>query len=592
MKSPEYWAKRFELLSESLLNRGEEYEATTRREYAKAQAAIRKEVNAFYQRFAKNNGGMSLADARQTLRRGELAEFKWSVEDYIKAGRENAVDQRWMKELENASIRVRVSRLEALQLQMRQHIEVLFGKQQASASRLLRGIYKDGYYRSVFELQKGIGLGSSFAKLDKTQIEKLLSTPWAPDGSNFSARIWRDRTKLVGELQTTLTQGLIRGTSADQLIGEFALRMNVSISDAKRIILTESAYFANQASLDSFKALGVENFRYVATLDSRTSFKCREMDGKAFKLEEAEPGVNVPPLHPHCRSVTIPHFDDNVQERVGEGLNGEVKMFPGDTTYEQWAADNVPPDAPETSGVTVPAATAPPSSTSTVPTSPVAGSKNFQPPAVLDDPSPSGVPLPAYNPRASYYTPIPGVPQEVAERLSDVNREIVRAGAASGKQTTVLLDAETGGELGRASVNLRTGPKAAELPARITETLAAAAASPRSIVSTRNAKPAGRAGTGDLLNLLLLAALAAAVVASQDGGTSYISPSGESALTEEEFAERKAQYTEEISRQLIGDQDYAALPKTAQADYLDHLVMRRIVDELGWQYAEDFEAAR
>lgn len=589
MKSEEYWTRRFELLSESMLNRGEEYEATTRREYAKAQAAIRKEVNAFYQRFAKNNGGMSLADARQMLRKGELAEFKWSVEDYIKAGRENAIDQRWMKELENASIRVRVSRLEALQLQMRQHIEVLFGKQQASASRLLRGIYKDGYYNSVFELQKGIGLGSSFAKLDKTQIEKLLSTPWAPDGSNFSARIWRDRTKLVGELQTTLTQGLIRGTSADQLIGEFALRMNVSISDAKRIILTESAYFANQASLDGFKALGVENFRYVATLDSRTSFKCREMDGKVFKLEEAQPGVNVPPLHAHCRSVTIPHFEDNVQERAGEGPNGEEKMFPGDMNYKEWAEQNVPPDKPDTPAAAVPAVTAPPSGpAATAPAVP--SPRDFQPVTVLDEAAPGGVKLPAYNPRASYYTQLPGAPQEVAEKLSDVNREIVRAGSAADKQTTVLLDALTGAERGRASVNMRTGPTAADLPARIKDTLAASTA-PRSIISTRNAKPTGRTGTGDLLSLLLLAALAAAVVASQDGGTSYISP-GEGSLTEEEFAERVDRYSEEIRKQLVSDQDYSALTAAAQADYVDHLVMRRIVDELGWQYAEDFEAAR
>lgn len=33
----------------------------------------------------------------------------------MKAGRENAIDQRWMRELENANIRVRMSRLESLQ---------------------------------------------------------------------------------------------------------------------------------------------------------------------------------------------------------------------------------------------------------------------------------------------------------------------------------------------------------------------------------------------------------------------------------------------------------------------------------------------
>lgn len=40
------------------------------------------------------------------LKAGELKEFKWSVEEYIKKGRENAIDKRWMKERENAGIKV------------------------------------------------------------------------------------------------------------------------------------------------------------------------------------------------------------------------------------------------------------------------------------------------------------------------------------------------------------------------------------------------------------------------------------------------------------------------------------------------------
>src|SRR5687768_5800537 len=111
MKSEQYWSERMETLNESLLNKGEAYIRRMEIEYDKARASIQKDIDVFHQRFAKNNE-MGLAEARQTLNAGELKEFKWTVEDYIKAGRENAVDQRWMKELENASLRVRISRLE------------------------------------------------------------------------------------------------------------------------------------------------------------------------------------------------------------------------------------------------------------------------------------------------------------------------------------------------------------------------------------------------------------------------------------------------------------------------------------------------
>ncbi|ASS76828.1 hypothetical protein CIG75_19030 [Tumebacillus algifaecis] len=340
MKSDAYWSERLEALNESQLQKGEKYIRTMQREYDKAMASIQRDIDVFYQRFAENNR-IDLATARQVLTAGQLKEFHWTVEEYIQRGRENAVDQRWMRQLENASIKVRVSRLEALQTQMRQHVEVLSAKQQAGAQRLLGGIYADNYHRSLFEVQRGTGVGSSFAKLDTAQLEKILSKPWAPDGSNFSSRIWKDKEKLVAELQTALTQSLVRGDPSDRVIREFAKRMDVSQSVARRLILTESAYFAGQSRLDAYGEMNVEQYKYTATLDGRTSQTCRHMDGEIFPVSEAQAGVNYPPLHAHCRSTTIPHFHDNVKERAARNANGETYDVPGDMTYEEWRKERV-----------------------------------------------------------------------------------------------------------------------------------------------------------------------------------------------------------------------------------------------------------
>ncbi|MFB0840970.1 minor capsid protein [Paenibacillus oleatilyticus] len=343
MKSEAYWSKRFEALSEAQLNKGEKYIETLNREYAKATAEIQKDIEVFYQRFAKNNE-VSYAEARQMLTAGQLKEFRWTVQEYIQKGRENAVDQRWMKELENASIKVRVSRLEALQTQMRAKVEMLAAKRQTGTQDVLGGIYKDGYYRSVFELQKGAGVGTSFAKLDSRQTENLLMTPWAPDGKNFSARIWGDRTKLVTELQTTLVQGLIRGDPAEKMISGLSDRMGVSRANAARLVMTEAAYFSGQSRLDAYREMEVEEYKFTATLDRKTSPMCQGMDGKVFPISEAKAGVNYPPLHSHCRSTTIPHYDDNVKERAARE-DGKTYDVPGDMTYEQWKKEHV--DAPK-----------------------------------------------------------------------------------------------------------------------------------------------------------------------------------------------------------------------------------------------------
>ncbi|MCL2461389.1 MAG: phage head morphogenesis protein, partial [Defluviitaleaceae bacterium] len=154
MKSSEYWSKRYEALNNALLNRGEQFVNDSVSQFRAAQTAVTKEIEAFYGRFAKNNG-VTMADAKKLLDAGELAEFRWTVQDYIKYGQKNPIDGRWTKQLENASIRVRVSRLEALETQIRQNIEALYGKQAQGTADTLAGIYENGFYRSVFEIQKG-----------------------------------------------------------------------------------------------------------------------------------------------------------------------------------------------------------------------------------------------------------------------------------------------------------------------------------------------------------------------------------------------------------------------------------------------------
>jgi SPP1 gp7 family putative phage head morphogenesis protein len=341
MKSEEYWAKRMDDLNEAMLAKGEEYIRKQNEEYEKAIARIRKQTEAWYARLAKNND-ISLAEARKLLDKNELKEFHWTVEEYIQRGRENAVDQRWMKELENASAKVHITRLQELETHLRNEIEQLSAKRLKGTTDTLGNIYKDSYYRSVYELQKGTGVGSSFAQLDDRQIDKVLAKSWAPDGSNFSARIWKDRDKLVNELQTILTQDLIRGEPAEKVIADFAERMNVSKHAAARLIRTEAAFFSGQSRLDAYREMGVEQYKFVATLDRRTSEICRHMDGKVFQISDATPGVNYPPLHVFCRSTTIPYYEDAAGERAARDDGGKTYMVPGDMTYKEWAEKHAP----------------------------------------------------------------------------------------------------------------------------------------------------------------------------------------------------------------------------------------------------------
>lgn len=349
MKTADYWKNRFEQIEKICHDKGAVSYREIEEQYRKAQKEIESQISVWYQRFAVNNG-ITMQEARRLLTSGELAELKWDVNEYIKYGRQNAIDGKWMKQLENASAKTHISRLEALKLQVQQQVEVAFGNQLDSIDSTMRAVYSMGYMHTAFEIQKGVGVGHNFAALNQRLIDEVLKRPWASDGKNFSDRVWSNKQKLINELNTTLSQGVILGKDPSKIISAMSKKLDVSKTAAGRLVMTESAAFASRAQEDCFKELDVEEYEIVATLDSHTSEICQDMDGKVFKMSERQIGVNAPPFHVNCRTTTAPHFDDWEElgidrERVARNDKGEKYFVDGNTTYKEWEEQYVNKDA-------------------------------------------------------------------------------------------------------------------------------------------------------------------------------------------------------------------------------------------------------
>lgn len=337
MTNAEYWKQRFTQLEAAQNRKGATAYLEIEKQYKAAQNELEAQLARWYQRFADSNG-ISLAQAKQWLKGQDLAEFKWDVKEYIKYGRENAINGAWMQELENASARFHVSRLEALQIQTQNSLETMFAQQAGTMKKALSDVYASGYYHTAYTVQQGFGLGWDIAGLDQAQIEKVLSKPWAVDGYNFSTRIWNSKTKLIGEVHNELSKNLLTGADPQKAIDSLAKKMGTSKSNARRLVMTEQAYFSSAAQKDCFNDLDVEEYEIVATLDSHTSDICRSLDGKVFKLSDYKPGVTAPPFHVYCRSTTAPHFKDNFDagERAARGADGKTYYVPDDVTYSEW----------------------------------------------------------------------------------------------------------------------------------------------------------------------------------------------------------------------------------------------------------------
>lgn len=114
------------------------------------------------------------------------------------------------------------------------------------------------------------------------------------------------------------------------------------------LVRTSITQVANETSQQVYKANQdiTNKYRYVATLDSRTSPICRALDGQEFEYGKGP----TPPQHFNCRSTTVPIIDYEglgltppppSQLRRPNTVSGPSRVrrdgtVPDDQTYGQW----------------------------------------------------------------------------------------------------------------------------------------------------------------------------------------------------------------------------------------------------------------
>lgn len=334
-RNKDYWHDRFGKLENRHHKDAQTYIKDLEEQFRVAQNNLQMDIEHWYMRLAANNDISYLA-AKKMLKQNELEEFHWTVSQYIQKGRENAVNQLWMKELENASAKVHISRLEAMKLSIQQHAELLYTRYEGGFADFLSKTYQNNYYHTAYEVAKGTGVGVNLHTIDQRKIDTVLVKSWAADGADFSSRIWTNKNKMVNELHAELSQCLIRGDVPDKAIKHIAKTMGTSRHNAGRLVMTESAAVASTAQKDAFRELGVERYEIVATLDSHTSEICQNLDGKVCDMKDYEVGVTAPPFHCWCRTVTVPYFEDNGGMRAARDGEGQTYYVPADMEYSEW----------------------------------------------------------------------------------------------------------------------------------------------------------------------------------------------------------------------------------------------------------------
>jgi SPP1 gp7 family putative phage head morphogenesis protein len=303
-KSKEYWKKRAERQEKKVHKEGDKLLKELDKNLINARKEIQKSINDLVVRYMDLTE-LSYADAMKNLTSSEFREWRMTLEEYMAEiekfkGIDEEIANKLKLELETLAMKSRISRLDTLKAQIDMELNKKAYAEQEALKETLETVYNDSYR----DIRLDFGVESSVAYLDKDTLSDLINYPWS--GTGFSNRIWENRAALGRVLKEEIIQSFIQGISVKDLSDKIMGRMNSDRKNTERLVRTELNYALNQATKKGYEDSEVEEYEYLAEIDSRTSPQCRELNGKVFKLEDVKVGINYPPMHPHCRSTTIP----------------------------------------------------------------------------------------------------------------------------------------------------------------------------------------------------------------------------------------------------------------------------------------------
>lgn len=337
MNSRKYWERRAAQDMYNRMGTAEQTAAEMNKAIQQTYAYLEKEVKAAMR--GMQSFGISEAEAKKIL---NAAGGDGSALQRLRKAAQQVSDPERREALLNAinsagAYRYRITRIEELNKDINRQCRELYKTENRHITSALRNVAEDSYYREIFSIQKGTGLGFSFSRFSRQYVDRILRSNWV--GGNYSQCIWKDVSGMTERLKSELLVSMLSGRSGEKTARIFQEQFGVNAFCARRIVRTESAYVANAAQAKAYDEAGIERYRFVATLDSRTCECCAALDGRVFELAKAKPGTNYPPMHPFCRSTTIADFGDEEiagLERRAKDKDGNTVRVPAGMTYEQW----------------------------------------------------------------------------------------------------------------------------------------------------------------------------------------------------------------------------------------------------------------
>ena len=327
-KPSSYWDKRALRRLTEAEKQGETYSKRVQKIYEQANRNIQRDIDDIYRTYS-NETGLDVQKLKELLSKSESQKL-WKelkaqgLDKYVKG-----------------NYKARISRLEKLQAQVYAKAKEIYPKEQLEHTMCYEGVVNSSYYKTIYDVQMGTGADFAFSKIDDNMMSALLSERWS--GKNYSQRIWGNTDLLAESLSEILGGALMSGQSIEKTSRQLRERFDVSKYYADRLIRTETNHFNNEADAMAYDEMGLDQYVFLATLDTRTSTICQKLDNEVFPLAERKVGVNYPPMHPNCRSKTRAYMGEEIEatlkRRARNPITNKNEVI-GNISYKEWAKQN------------------------------------------------------------------------------------------------------------------------------------------------------------------------------------------------------------------------------------------------------------
>lgn len=297
--------------------------------YERAALEVETNINAMFAKYAIDNN-MTAAEASRLLSGKEYSVWKKSLKEYVADVSTSAEGSKTLLELNTLSAKSRISRQEQLLSNIYKSMIDLSGDSNVKLNSLLSDMLITNYERSCYTLQRGFQIGFNVPKLNDTLIKQVMECKWS--NKHYSEALWGQIDNLTAVIKREVTIGFIKGSGCQEIARQINAVMDKGMYAAERLARTECKFFANQAQLEAYRSHGVKRYKFIGGGEGGKC-NCADLNGMDFSIDEAEAGINLPPIHPNCLCTTIACFDMSLfdNKRNVTPLSENIK-------FEEWKA--------------------------------------------------------------------------------------------------------------------------------------------------------------------------------------------------------------------------------------------------------------